>query len=159
MPVLLILLALFGLVFGAWATSSSSSSGRGQAQRIPAAEVPAVTGIYPQDAEQLLRAAGLVPVERWCTAKAPEYVVKRVVPAEGTVVPRGVRVRMYLVPALSSGVKHPLCSTFVAAAPARVATTNSPLLRLPVRGVKCVVYSRAPGAPAKPRRCKPPAKP
>jgi hypothetical protein len=33
------------------------------------------------------------------------------------------------------------------------------LLRLPVRGVKCVVYSRAPGAPTKPRRCKPPAKP
>ena len=117
MPLLLILLALFGFVFAAWGSGSSSNSGPVQAETIPAAEVPAVTGLYARYAERRLRRAGLVPVERWCTARAQEYAVARVVPAEGTVVPRGVHVRVYLVPALNSGVKHPPCNSFAAAKP------------------------------------------
>jgi hypothetical protein len=79
--------------------------------------VPAVTGIYAQYAEQRLRHAGLVPDKRWCRALAIEYAVGRQVPATGTIVPRGSRVRLFLVPALGSGVRHPPCNSFAATRP------------------------------------------
>jgi hypothetical protein len=41
-----------------------------------------------------------------------EYAVARQSIAGGTVVPRGSRVRIFLVPALNSGVKHPPCNSF-----------------------------------------------
>jgi hypothetical protein len=37
--------------------------------------------------------------------------------AAGTVLPRGSRVRIFLVPALGSGVKHPPCNSFAPAHP------------------------------------------
>jgi hypothetical protein len=117
MALILVLLALLG-VFAAWGTSSSrSESGSAQAETIPAASVPAVTGIYPRYAKRQLRAAGLVPVERWCRTRAVEWAVERQSIAAGTVVPRGTRVRLFLVPALGSGVKHPPCNSFAAISP------------------------------------------
>jgi hypothetical protein len=112
---LLILLALFGLVIGG--AGSGSSSGSVQAQPVPAATVPSVTGSYGRYAVPRLRAAGLVPVRRWCRARAVEYAVARQSAAAGTVVPRGSRVRIFLVPALGSGVKHPPCNSFAPARP------------------------------------------
>lgn len=114
MALILLLLALLG-VFAGW--GSGSSSGSAQAQKIPAATVPTVTGIYPQYAAKSLRAAGLVPVERWCRARAVEYMVGRQSIAAGIVVPRGTRVRLFLVPALGSGVKHPPCNSFAPTPP------------------------------------------
>jgi beta-lactam-binding protein with PASTA domain len=115
---ILVLLAMLGGVFAAWGIGSgSSSSGRVQAETIPAAEVPTVTGLREQSAQQRLRSAGLVPVERWCRARAVEYAVGRQSIAAGTVVPRGTRVRLFLVPALGSGVKHPPCNSFAPTRP------------------------------------------
>jgi len=114
---LLILFLLFGVVLGGFGSGSSASSGSGQAQTVPAAKVPTVSGSYDRYAIGRLRAAGLVPVLRWCSAKSAEYSVERAAPREGTVVPRGIRVTLYLVPALGSGVGHPACSHFTATRP------------------------------------------
>jgi hypothetical protein len=111
----LILLALFGLLIGG--SGSRSSSGSVQAQPVPAATVPSVTGSYGRYAVPRLRAAGLVPVQRWCRARAVEYAVARQSVAAGTVVPRGSRARIFLVPALGSRVKHPPCNSFAPARP------------------------------------------
>jgi beta-lactam-binding protein with PASTA domain len=117
MALIILLLALLGGVIAAWSTGSSSSSGPVREQTIPAAQVPLVTGIYPQYAERRLRAAGLVPVERWCHARAVEYAVARQSVSAGSVVPRGTRIRLFLVPALGSGVKHPPCNSFAPTRP------------------------------------------
>ena len=85
MPLLLILLALFGFTFAVWGTSSKPSAGVVTAETIPAAEVPVVTGIYPRYAERRLRAVGLVPVLRWCSARAIEYVVGKSLQPRGRV--------------------------------------------------------------------------
>jgi hypothetical protein len=115
--ILLVLLALFGLVLGGVGSGSSSSSGSVRAAPVPAATVPSVTGAYGRYAVPRLRAAGLVPVQRWCRARAVEYAVARQSIAGGTVVPRGSRVRIFLVPALNSGVKHPPCNSFAPTRP------------------------------------------
>jgi len=120
MPLLLILLALFGFALTAWGTSSEPSVGAVTAETIPAARVPGVTGSYPRYAERRLRAAGLVPELRWCSTGAVQYAVGRVAPAEGTVVPRGAHVRLSLVPAHNSGIKPPPCNSFVATRPATI---------------------------------------
>jgi beta-lactam-binding protein with PASTA domain len=112
---LLIMLALFGFAF--FTPNHAAPSGGGRAEEIPAATVPTVTGLSTRYAVRRLRAAGLVAEERWCTARAVEYAVRRVQPREGTVVPRGMRVRLYLVPALGSGVRQPVCKRFVGAKP------------------------------------------
>src|ERR1044072_772192 len=102
MALLLIIFLLFSLVLGGFGSGSPSSSGSGHAQTMPAATVPVVTGLYDRYAAARLRGAGLVPVLRWCTAKSAEYSVERAAPREGTVVPQGIRVTLYLVPALAS---------------------------------------------------------
>jgi beta-lactam-binding protein with PASTA domain len=114
---LLVLLALFGFVFAGVGSGSTSSSRSVQAQPVPAATVPSVTGSYGRYAVPRLRAAGLVPVQRWCRARAVEYMVARQSIAAGTVLPRGSRVRIFLMPALGSGVKHPPCNSFAPAHP------------------------------------------
>jgi beta-lactam-binding protein with PASTA domain len=115
---LLVLLALFGFVFAGVGSGSTSSSRSVQAQPVPAATVPSVTGSYGRYAVPRLRAAGLVPVQRRCRApRAVEYMVARQSIAAGTVLPRGSRVRIFLVPALGSGVKHPPCNSFAPAQP------------------------------------------
>ena len=118
MALILVLLAFLG-IFAAWGTGSSSSSesGSAQAETIRAASVPSVTGIYPRYAKRQLRAAGLVPVERWCRTHAVEWEVGRQSIAAGTVVSRGTRVRLFLVPALGAGVKHPPCNSFTPTSP------------------------------------------
>jgi hypothetical protein len=114
---LLVLLALFGFVLGGVGSGSTSSSQSMQAQPVRAATVPSVSGSYGRYAVPRLRAAGLVPVQRWCPARAVEYMVARQSIAAGTVLPRGSRVRIFLVPALGSGVKHPPCNSFAPAHP------------------------------------------
>ena len=145
MPLLLILLALFGFTFAVWGTSSKPSVGVVTAETIPAAEVPVVTGIYPRYAERRLRAAGLVPELRWCSARAVEYVVGKVTPAEGTGVPRGARVRLSLVPAHNSGIKPPPCHSFVTTRPAAIGPA-----------FKCSKRMAAKPPAAQERRCGPP---
>lgn len=117
MALLLILLALFGFAFATWGSGSSSSIEPVQAQTIPAAEVPSVTGLEPRYALRRVRAAGLVPTARWCAGKVQVYMVGRVVPAEGTVVPRGGRVRIFFLPAHNSGIKPPRCKPYVETRP------------------------------------------
>jgi hypothetical protein len=114
---LVVLLVLFGFLIGGVGSGSTSSSGSGQAQPVPTATVPSVTGSYGRYAVPRLRAAGLVPVQRWCRARAVEYAVARQSIAAGKVVARGSQVRIFLVPALGSGVKHPPCKSFAPARP------------------------------------------
>jgi beta-lactam-binding protein with PASTA domain len=110
--ILLLLLVLFGFAYGG---SGSFSSGTTAA--VPAARVPAVTGLYPQYADRALRKAGLVPRHRFCTVASQQYAVVRQRPRAGAVVPRKTSVRLFLVPALGSGVRHPLCRTFANSRP------------------------------------------
>jgi hypothetical protein len=48
---------------------------------------------------------------------AVEYAVARQSIAAGMVVPRGSQVRIFLVPALNSGLKHPPCNSFAPTRP------------------------------------------
>jgi len=113
---LLVLLGLFSFVLAGWSGSPTVAPNL-KAEPVPAATVPSVVGSYGPYAAPRLRAAGLVPVQSWCLARASEYAVARQSIPAGTVVPRGSRVRIFLVPALGSGVKHPPCNSFAPAPP------------------------------------------
>jgi hypothetical protein len=55
---------------------------------------------------------------RWCVGGSfVEYGIARQSPAAGLIVPPGTRVRLFLVPALSQGVRHPKCNRFVGTRP------------------------------------------
>jgi beta-lactam-binding protein with PASTA domain len=111
--ILLLLLALFAFAYGG---SSRFSSGRVRAT--PAERVPDAVGLGSPYASAGIRRAGLAPVVRWCAAGSfPEYMVARQSPAAGAIVPKGSRVRLFLVPALSNGVRHPSCPSFVGTRP------------------------------------------
>jgi beta-lactam-binding protein with PASTA domain len=107
--ILLLLIALLGF--------ASGSSGSATARAVPAARVPDVGGLYTQYAVRRIAGAGLVAMRRWCSVPSSQYAVVRQRPGAGAIVPRGTRVRLFLVPALGSGVRHPACRTFVNSRP------------------------------------------
>jgi beta-lactam-binding protein with PASTA domain len=108
--ILLLLLAFFGF-------SSGPRSGGVTTYSVPARSVPDVRGLASPYAEQHLRRAGFVPVRRWCTVRSNVYAVARQQPAAGAAVPRGARVRLFLVPALGQGIRHPPCKLFAGSRP------------------------------------------
>ena len=113
MIILLLLLVLF-----AFAYRGSSTVSSGTVRATPAERVPDVAGLASPYASAHIRRRGLVPIVRWCAAGSfPEYMVTRQMPAAGAIVPKGTRVRLFLVPALSNGVRHLRCNRFVRTRP------------------------------------------
>jgi beta-lactam-binding protein with PASTA domain len=110
---LLLLLAVFGFTYG-----GSASVETGTTAAVPAERVPSVVGLASPYAGNRIRSAGLAPVSRWCAGGSfPGYAVARQRPAAGAVVPKGSPVRIFLVPAVGQGDRHPSCSRFVRARP------------------------------------------
>jgi len=108
--ILLLLLAFFG-----FSSSPTYTTGLGTATPT---RVPNVVGVAAPSAERLVRRAGLVPVERWCAVPSPGgYAVARQSPTAGSPLHPGTRVRLFLVPALGQGVRHPPCNSFVGSQP------------------------------------------